>query len=364
MGLQALDLQYRKIEHRINSRVRSVLEHGQYIMGPEVFELEESLAKFVGVKHCVSCANGTDALTLAMMALDVGPKDLVVCPTFSFFASAEAAAILGADVIFVDSSWETFNICPLSLEKTLAKLARSGRPQPRAIIAVDLFGLPADYTLIRPIADHYGVPIIEDGAQGFGGRIGDQQACSFGDISVTSFFPSKPLGCYGDGGAIFTDSDSLADLCRSLRVHGQSSNKYNNVRIGMNSRLDTLQAAILLEKLTIFEAELEAKNRLASQYDAWFKDKFEVPTVPEGFTSAWAQYTLKVTNRSHLIEIFKNRQIETGTYYERCIHEQVAFQPSSNILPLPNACRLAQSCLSLPMNAYIGFNESVFANLD
>ena len=363
MGLQNLEAQFRSIEDGVRQRISSVLEHGQYIMGPEVFELEEALADYVGVKHCVTCANGTDALVLALMALGVGPGDSVICPTFSFFASAEAPASLGAEVIFVDSDWETFNLSPDSLKAVLQLIAKSGEPLPKAIIAVDLFGLPANYTAIRPIADQFRIPIIEDGAQGFGGRIGASKACSFGDVSTTSFFPAKPLGCYGDGGALFTDSDEHAELLKSLRIHGKSGSKYNNVRIGMNSRLDTIQAAILLEKLSIFDEELLAKSQLASQYCDYLEHTFETPSIPDEFVSSWAQYTIKVDDRESTISHLRELGIESQIYYETCIHQQQVFKGNPLPVALPVATELSRRVLSLPMNAYAVFEPEVWSSL-
>ena len=256
--MQFIDLaaQYQSLKEKIDARIQTVLEHGKYIMGPEVQELEQNLSEYVGVKHTVSCANGTDALTLALMVFDIKPGDAVFCPTFTFFSTAETIAFEGATPIFVDSDEYTFNICPIDLEKRIEKVLAEGKLKPKAIIAVDLFGLPADYPALRKIADKYDLKIIEDAAQGFGGEINGKRAGSFGDIATTSFFPAKPLGCYGDGGALFTDNDVYAELLSSYRVHGKGKDKYDNVRIGMNSRLDTIQAAILLEKLSVFPQEL------------------------------------------------------------------------------------------------------------
>lgn len=268
-----LESQYIYLKDSINKRIQDVLNHGIYIMGPEVKELEEKLAEYVGVKHVVTCANGTDALTLAMIALEIKEGDAIFCPTFTFFATAEVIAYEGATPVFVDSDEATFNICPENLELQIKKVIAEGKLKPKAIIAVDLFGLPADYPKIKKIADKYGLKLIEDAAQGFGGEINGKRAGSFGDIGTTSFFPAKPLGCYGDGGAIFTDNDEYAHLLRSLRIHGKGLDKYDNVRIGMNSRLDTIQAAILLEKLEIFPTELKARNQAASYYSEELKNK-------------------------------------------------------------------------------------------
>ncbi|KZZ40369.1 aminotransferase DegT, partial [Oleiphilus sp. HI0118] len=260
------------------------LDHGQYIMGPEVQQLEEHLADYVGAKHVLTCANGTDALQLALMALDVKPGDAVFCPTFTFFASAEAISFVGATPVFVDVDAATFNLCPNDLKAKIRAVEQEGKLHLKAIMAVDLFGLPADYPKLQSIAQQYGLKIIEDAAQGFGGSIDGRKACSFGDIATTSFFPAKPLGCYGDGGAVFTDDDALAELIQSLRVHGKGQDKYDNVRIGMNSRLDTIQAAILLEKLAAFPQELANRQALAQSYSSGLNKKnLLTPMVPEGF---------------------------------------------------------------------------------
>ena len=252
--MQFIDLaaQYTHLKDKIDKRIKTVLDHGKYIMGPEVFELEEKLAEYVGVKHAITCANGTDALQLSLMALDIKKDDAVFCPTFTFFATAEAIAFCQATPVFVDSDAETYNICPENLELQIKKIIKEGKLKPKAILAVDLFGLPANYPELEKIAKKYDLKLIEDAAQGFGGEINGKRAGSFGDLATTSFFPAKPLGCYGDGGAIFTDNDEYAGLLRSYRVHGKGKDKYDNVRIGMNSRLDTIQAAILLEKLAEF----------------------------------------------------------------------------------------------------------------
>ena len=240
--MQFIDLaaQYKHLKAKIDKRIQNVLDHGKYIMGPEVQELEEKLAEYVGVKHAITCANGTDALTLAMMVLNIGKNDAVFCPTFTFFATAEVIAYEGATPVFVDSDEATFNICPVDLEKRIQATIAEGQLTPKAIIAVDLFGLPANYPEIQKIADKYGLKLVEDAAQGFGGSINGKRAGSFGDIATTSFFPAKPLGCYGDGGAIFTNNDEYAELVKSYRVHGKGSDKYDNIRIGMNSRLDRM----------------------------------------------------------------------------------------------------------------------------
>lgn len=354
--MQFIDLaaQYLHLKTKIDKRIQTVLDHGQYIMGPEVQELENELASYVGVKHAITCANGTDALTLAMMVLGIKEGDAVFCPTFTFFATAEVIAYEGATPVFVDSDEATFNICPVDLEKRIQATIAEGKLTPKAIIAVDLFGLPANYPEIQEIADKYNLKLVEDAAQGFGGEIGGKRAGSFGDIATTSFFPAKPLGCYGDGGAVFTNNDEYAELLKSYRVHGKGKDKYDNVRIGMNSRLDTIQAAILLEKLAEFPTELINRNKAAADYEAKLVSKYKTPQVPEGYVSSWAQYTLVSANRGADMAAYKEQGIPTMIYYGTCMHEQTAFsQLGYQAGDFPVAEKLAKSVFSLPMHGYI-----------
>ncbi|CAH9052839.1 UDP-2-acetamido-2-deoxy-3-oxo-D-glucuronate aminotransferase [Pseudoalteromonas holothuriae] len=354
--MQFIDLaaQYQHLKIKIDKRIQTVLEHGQYIMGPEVQEFEQKLAEYVGVKHAITCANGTDALTLSLMALGIGKGDAVFCPTFTFFATAETVSFEGATPIFVDSNPDTFNICPDDLEKRIVDVLAEGSLQPKAIIAVDLFGLPANYPALEALAEKYNLKLIEDAAQGFGGHINGQKAGSFGDIATTSFFPAKPLGCYGDGGAIFTDCDEYAELIKSYRVHGKGKDKYDNVRIGMNSRLDTIQAAILLEKLAEFPVELENRNDAANRYTLQLKNTFKTPVVPDGYGSSWAQYTLQSDERVRAMADYKAQGIPTVIYYGRCMHEQTAFVDLGyQAGDFPIAEKLARSVFSLPMHGYL-----------
>ncbi|NVK44058.1 MAG: DegT/DnrJ/EryC1/StrS family aminotransferase [Oceanospirillaceae bacterium] len=358
--MQFIDLaaQYQHLKTRIDRRIQTVLEHGQYIMGPEVQELEEKLAEYVGVKHAITCANGTDALTLALMALEVGEGDAVFVPTFTFFASAETVAYAKATPVFVDSDEATFNICPIDLEKRIQAVIAEGKLKLKAIMAVDLFGLPANYPEIQKIADKYDLKIIEDSAQGFGGEIHTDGKCkragSFGNIATTSFFPAKPLGCYGDGGAIFTDNDEYAEIIKSYRVHGKGTDKYDNVRIGMNSRLDTIQAAILLEKLAEFPQELINRNKVADKYEAELGEKFDTPKVPEAYVSSWAQYTLVSDNRHDAMVEYKEQGVPTMIYYGTCMHQQTAFKYLGyKEGAFPIAEYLAKSVFSLPMHGYM-----------
>lgn len=357
--MQFIDLaaQYQQLKTRIDQRIQNVLNHGQYIMGPEVKELEENLAEYVGVKHAITCANGTDALTLALMALDIGEGDAVFVPTFTFFASAETIAFAKATPVFVDSDADTFNICPQDLERKIQSVQAEGKLRLKAIMAVDLFGLPANYPAIREIADRYGLKIIEDSAQGFGGSIEGKMAGSFGDIATTSFFPAKPLGCYGDGGALFTDNDEYAALIESYRVHGKGQDKYDNVRIGMNSRLDTIQAAVLLEKLAAFPQELINRNELARQYTTELSDKFNTPKTPEGYISSWAQYTLiadSAEQRKQIMTHLKEQGVPSMIYYGTCMHQQTAFNGLGfQEGGFPIAEKLAATVFSLPMHPYM-----------
>lgn len=363
MQFRDLKHQYQILREDINRAMLDVAASGAYIMGPQVKELEIQLAEYVGVKHCISCANGTDALTLALKAWGVGPGDAVFVPDFTFFASAEVVSLEGATPVFVDVDADTFNIDPMDLERVIRRVLDDGRLTPRVIIAVDLFGLPANYPAIRQIADRYGVLILEDGAQGFGGSINGQRACSFGDIATTSFFPAKPLGCYGDGGAIFTDNDNWAALCDSYRVHGKGSFKYDNVRIGMNSRLDTIQAAILQVKLKAFiDYELEAVNRVAERYTELLNGVVKTPVIPDGFGSSWAQYTIQLSSqekRDALQAALKAQGIPSMVYYPTPMHLQTAFKALHNetTTQCPVATGLSQTVLSLPMHPYLTIDD-------
>ncbi len=356
MTMQFIDLaaQYQHLKNKIDARIHKVLDHGHYIMGPEVFELEEKLAEYVGVKHAITCANGTDALTLAMMALDIKEGDAVFCPTFTFFATAETIAFASATPVFVDSDEYTFNICPIDLEKRIQHVIAEGKLVPKAIVSVDLFGLPANYPEIEKIAEKYNLKLIEDAAQGFGGSINNKKAGSFGDIATTSFFPAKPLGCYGDGGAIFTNNDEYAELIKSYRVHGKGTDKYDNVRVGVNSRLDTIQAAILLEKLAAFDEELVARNIAAESYYKELPEYLIKPIVPASYTSSWAQYTVRSTNREQVMTGYSEKNIPTMIYYRTCMHQQTAFKYLDyNEGDFPIAEKLSKEVFSLPMHGYL-----------
>ena len=359
MQFRDLKAQYLVLKDKIDAKIRDVLEDGQFIFGPHVQELEAKLADYVGVKHCISCANGTDALLLVLMAWGIGPGDAVFTSDFTFVASASVASVRGATPVLVDIDPRTFNICPIALEEAIQKTLQEGQLTPRLIIPVDLFGLPADYPRIQELAQKYNLLVLEDGAQGFGGSIKERKACSFGDAATTSFFPAKPLGCYGDGGAIFTNDDDLAATLRSLRAQGRSSeDKYDNRLIGVNSRLDTLQAAILLVKLEAFmEYELETVNWIAGVYNDKLRDIVEVPIVPEGFYSSWAQYTITLDSgarRDALQRRLTDRGIPSMVYYPRPLHTQTAFASMTVDSSLfPNSRKTAETVLSLPMHPYL-----------
>ena len=358
MQFRDLQKQYQVLKPQMDAAVGKVLTDANFISGAQVKALEKKLAEYVGVKHCITCANGTDALKLAEMACGIGKGHAVFVPDFTFFSTAETVADLGATNIFVDVDMDTFNICPKALEAAIEKVIAEGKLEPKAIVAVDLFGQPADYTAISAIAEKYGLILIEDGAQGFGGRIGERMACSFGHIATTSFFPAKPLGCYGDGGAVFTNDDDAAALIRSLCIHGKSGeDKYNNIRIGMNSRLDTLQAAVLEVKLDAFaEKELEAVNRAAGWYNARLSGAVKTPVVLPGFYSSWAQYTIQLPDdgsRDALQQALKAQGIPTMIYYPRGMHQQGAFADLPYALQCPNTEKLCRTVLALPMHPYL-----------
>ena len=369
MQFRDLQKQYEVLKTDIDATVLNVCASTHYISGPEVLELERELADYVGVKHCITCANGTDAITLAMKAWGIGKGDLVFVPDFTFFSSGECPAGEGATCIFVDVDRNTYNMDSAKLEEAIKRVKTEGKYNARAVVAVDLFGQPADYDTIRLICDRYGLLLLEDGAQGFGGEIRGKKACSFGDISTTSFFPAKPLGCYGDGGAVFTDNDEWAELIRSYAVHGKAGDdKYNNVRLGINSRLDTIQAAILRVKLKAFsEYEVTDVNKVAKMYEEALKKagldrKLMLPIVKEGYLSSWAQYTIQLPDgcdRNAVQAGMKLKNIPTMVYYMRPMHEQGAFAGTdSAIADCPVTQKLCKSVLSLPIHPYM-INEQV-----
>lgn len=362
MEFRDLKTQYKKNQKRIDEVIRKTVEEGQFIGGKTVRELEEKLERYVGTKTCITCANGTDALLLALMCWNIGPGDAVFVPDFTFFSTAEVVSFLGAVPVFVDVD-DTFNMDVASLQEAVEAVEKEGSLTPRAIIAVDLFGQPADYPGIRRIADEHELKLLEDGAQGFGGEIDGRKACSFGDISTTSFFPAKPLGCYGDGGAVFTDNEEWAVLLSSLKVHGKGSGKYDNIRIGMNSRLDTIQAAILQVKLDAFcKYELEAVNEKAVFYTEELKGQVQTPLVKEGFLSSWAQYSILLENqerRDGLKQYLSEKTIPSMVYYPKPLHEQEVYkkQGLKQYTSLEDAASISQRILSLPMHPYLCDDE-------
>jgi dTDP-4-amino-4,6-dideoxygalactose transaminase len=350
-----LAAQQKKIRKNVEAGFKRVLDHGAYIMGPEVYSLEKDLGAFCGAKHVLSCANGTDALALILMAKNVRPGEAILCPSFTFAATAEVVAWLGATPIFVDVDPKTFNMDIKSL-KNAYKTALNLGLKPVGIMPVDLFGLPADYDKIESFANENNLWILCDAAQGFGGVYKGRKVGTIGLATSTSFFPAKPLGCYGDGGAIFTDNDELIEILKSLRIHGMGTDKYDNVRIGMNGRLDTIQAVVLIEKLKLFEKEIKARNKIAKAYSKALNDVAIVPEVPRGLVSTWAQYTLRVrpTQRQKLIEDLKAKGIPTAVYYPVPLHRQTAYKrfPSAGN-GLPNTDEICAEVVSLPMHPYL-----------
>lgn len=359
MQFRDLKAQYQAQKPEIDKGIEEVINSSSFILGKPVTELEDKLADYVGRKYCVGCGNGTDALQLALMIWGIGPGDAVFTSDFTYFASAGTSSILGATPILVDIDLSTFNMDPKKLEEQIERVNTEGKLKPKVIVPVDLFGQPADYDHILPIAEKYGLKVLEDAAQGFGGNIRGKMAGSFGDISATSFFPAKPLGCYGDGGALFTDDDEINARLRSLRAQGKSPvDKYDNREIGMNSRLDTLQAAILLPKFKAFvNYELDAVNQVADWYTERLKDKYITPTVLEGFYSSWAQYTVLFgdkTERDVMKMKLKEKGIPSMVYYPRGLHQQEAFGWMG--LPdewYPKTMEATRRVLSLPMHPYM-----------
>jgi UDP-2-acetamido-2-deoxy-ribo-hexuluronate aminotransferase len=368
MSIAFIDLQAQRarLGEKLDAAVLEAIHGGQYIMGPQVREFEKGLAQFGLSKHALSCANGTDALVLPLMAWEVGAGDAVFCPSFTFAATAEIMPWLGAEPVFVDILPDTYNMSPAHLEATIEMVKREGRLTPKVVIAVDLFGQPADYPAIAAIAKKHGLRLIADSAQGFGCTINGKHPGHWADAVTTSFFPAKPLGCYGDGGAVLTDDDGLAELLDSLRVHGKATKtdvagrnfehdpKYLNMRIGMNSRLDTVQAAILSQKLAIFAEEIELRNKVASRYIESMADIVGVPRVIEGGVSTWAQFTIETPKRDRLASHLKDAGIPTAVYYPIPLHKQPAYnryQTGPGGLPISEA--KAELVISLPMHPYL-----------
>ena len=356
--MQFIDLksQYAELKGDIDARIHAVLDRQAFIQGPEVRELEEALAAFSGAKRVVTCANGTDALQLALMALEIGPGDAVFVPSFTYTATAEVILLLGAKPVFVDSDPETFNIDFDSAEAAIERTRAEGALRPAALMTVDLFGMPVDYDRARAVADKHGLAFISDAAQGFGADYkGRRVGSGLADITTTSFFPAKPLGCYGDGGAVFTDDDRLADVIRSICLHGKGEAKYDVVRVGVNSRLDTLQAAILLPKLAAFADELEKRHAVANAYAERLRNHVVTPILAEdGARFAWAQFTIKVEDRDGVQARLKEAGVPSNVYYPRPMHLQPAYLDyGAGEGSLPVAERLSHEVLSLPMHPYL-----------
>ena len=356
--MQFIDLkkQQNLIRDNVENRIKKILDHGQYILGPEVYELEERLASYVNVKHCISCSSGTDALLIPLLALNIGHGDAVITTPFTYIATAEVIALVGATPIFCDIYDKTFNINPDQLSKAL-DYASSINLNTKAIMPVDLFGLPARYRLIEKFAKDNNLFVIEDAAQGFGGMISDKKAGSFGHVAGTSFFPAKPLGCYGDGGAIFTDDNELAQKMKSIRVHGAGQDKYENIRIGINGRLDSIQAAILLEKIEIFDDELISRNKAAKYYTQNINKMFICPHIPDKYFSSWAQYSIIIPEnikREAVITKLEENGIPSMVYYKHPVHLQKGYVKYKNKLgDFPISEDFSKRILSLPMHPYL-----------
>ncbi len=350
-----LKSQQARMQPHLNDAITRVLEHGRYVMGPEVQTLETALAKFTNAKYALACANGTDALTLSLMAFGVGPGDAVYCPSFTYSATAESIAILGATPIFVDIDRETYNMCAGSLDRTIQSTLKEGVLKPQAVIIVDLFGQIANYPLLAPIARKYDLHIISDAAQAFGATLNGKHAAHWVDVMTTSFFPAKPLGCYGDGGAVFTNDENLKATIDSLRIHGRGIDKYDNIHIGLNSRLDTLQAAILLEKLNIFPDELRVRNEIAKKYiDGLASNTIKTPYLISGAYSTWAQFTIEVKAPDALAKGLLKEGIPSARYYPRPTHRQTAYKAyPCDPNGVPNTDAASKKVISLPMHAYL-----------
>jgi UDP-2-acetamido-2-deoxy-ribo-hexuluronate aminotransferase len=369
MSIPFIDIkaQYAVLKDDIRRRIDNVLDSGRFIMGPEITELEKELSAFTGAKHTVACSSGTDALLMPLMAMGIGPGDAVFVPPFTFVATAEAVALLGATPVFVDLEPETFNIDPdkleLAIQATLKGDAsiyplptQDGSLTPKAIIPVDLFGLPADYDRIMPIAERHGLFVLEDAAQGLGGQYKGRMSGSLAHAGATSFFPAKPLGCYGDGGAVFTDDDAMLEKLLSIRIHGQGTDKYDNIRLGLNARMDTLQAAILLSKLAIFPDELERRQQAANAYNSRLSQVNGIvcPQTPADMSSAWAQYTIRTNNRDHICDCLRQDSVPTAVYYPIPLHLQRAYlNLGYRAGDMPVSEDMAAQVVSLPMHPYL-----------
>ncbi len=359
--MQFIDLleQQNRIRENIDKRIKKVLDHGKYIMGPEVYEFEEVLKNYINVKDVITCANGTDALTLVLIAWGVKPGDAVFIPSFTYVASAEAVSLLGATPYFIDVNYNTFNIDYKSFEKSIIN-ARKLRLNPKVVISVDLFGQPSEFDRIKKISEENKIKVLIDAAQSFGALYKGKKVGSYGDATTTSFFPAKPLGCYGDGGAIFSNDLELSDKLKSLRFHGKGSDKYDHIRIGVNSRLDTLQAAILLEKIKIFDKEIINRNKVANNYSNELTSSIEVPNLLEDVVSVWAQYTIKCRKRDKLKLFLAEKNIPSVVYYPKALTKQKAYEKLPKINKKMISEDLSDIVLSLPMHPYLEEGEQHF----
>lgn len=354
--MQFIDLnaQQKRIRDKIEANIQAVLDHGKYIMGPEIRELEAKLAEYCGTKYAIGVASGTDALLIPLMTYEIGPGDAVFTTPFTFIATAEVIRLLGATPVFADIQTDTFNIDPEKLEAVIKKTIAEGKLKPRGIIPVDLFGQTADYDEIDVIAKKYDLFVLQDAAQSFGAEYRGTKACSHGDVAATSFFPAKPLGCYGDGGMVFTDNRDIYDKVISIRVHGKGANKYDNIRVGVNGRLDTIQAAVLLAKMKIFDEEIELRQQVYKRYNEGLKDTFTVPVIRDYNLSAWAQYSLLHPERDAVIAKIKDKGIPSAIYYPLPLHQQEAFANlgyKAGDFPLSE--KAAKEIFSIPMHPYL-----------
>ncbi len=348
-----LNTQFEVLETDIRAAIDRVLDHCQFIMGPEVGELESLLCDYTKAKHTICCSSGTDALLMSLMAWGVKPGDAVFTTPFTFIATAEMAQLLGATVVFVDVDEKNFNIDPESLARSIEDVKKQGDLKPKVIIPVDLFGLPADYDAIQELADKHNLKVLADGCQGFGGRYKGKAVGLLGDVTVTSFFPAKTLGAYGDGGAVFTDDDELEELIRSIRIHGMGKSQYENVRTGITGRIDTFQAAILICKLKVFDEELKARQRIADTYSKALKDYVHIPVVEAGYQSAWAQYTIRSDRREEIRQHLQKHDVPAVVYYPLPLHRQKVFAQARTINELPVSERLSDTVLSIPIHPYL-----------
>ncbi len=352
-----LAAQQLRIRPELNRRIAAVLDGGAYVMGPEVGELETALSRFVSVKNVISCSSGTDALLMALMAKGVGVGDAVITTPFTFVATAEVISLLGATPVFVDIDAGTFNMEPSKIEAAIKNAQKKGL-KPKAIIPVDMFGLPADYDSIGEISSNYRLFMLEDGCQGFGGVYKGKKLCRFGDAAATSFYPAKPLGCYGDGGAVFTDDDVMAEKLRSIRIHGMGKSQYDNIRVGITGRMDSIQAAVLLAKMEIFDDEIEARGEVAMRYTEGLLGVVETPVVPNNTESAWAQYSVLVSDRDIVRERLSEAGIPTAVYYPKPLHLQTAYQYLGyREGDFPVSEKVSNSVFSLPMHPYLSEDE-------